>query len=80
MEVNYVITPHSEFAVQKLNEEGFKKAEMMRNEFDRLLSFLKEVCMDGREFSILKTKLEEACFFAKKSMALNINNQEKPNA
>lgn len=79
MEVDHVITPHSEFAVHKLNDDGIIKADMMRHEFDRLLSFLEQVCMDGREFSILKTKLEEACFFAKKSMAINLINQEKPN-
>jgi len=60
---------HPEFAVHSLNEEGIKKANEIRNLFDELLTKLSDLCPPGREYSLVKTKLEEASFFAKKSMA-----------
>lgn len=65
-----------EFATHKLNEEGFGKAAVIRDAFDDCLNTLTQVCSPGREFSVAKTKLEEACFFAKKSMATNLANQQ----
>lgn len=72
-----MLNRNSEFAVHKLNEEGFKKANAIRDYFDNILNILASegMCIEGREFSIVKTKLEEACFFAKKSMAINLVNQ-----
>ena len=67
---------NAEFAVHKLNEEGMKKAKHIQYLFDSCLNGLEEVCTTGREFSITKTKLEEACFFAKKAMAINLANQQ----
>lgn len=69
-------TRNAEFAVHKLNEAGVAKANEIREIFDSTLNQLKPLCMNGREFSIVKTKLEEACFFAKKSMAINLENQQ----
>ena len=66
---------HSEFAVHKLNEDGMNKAKKIADIFDSTLTNLEELCMSCREFSIVKTKLEEACFFAKKAMAINLINQ-----
>lgn len=79
METNTIlekIERHQQFAVHKLNDEGFRKANLIRDSFDNLLSILEKACIDGRELSIVKTKLEEACFFAKKAMAINLNNQQ----
>ena len=63
------------FQVHRLNEDGMKKAEEIASTFNECLRVLKTMCPDGREFSIVKTKLEEAAFFAKKSMAAQKENQ-----
>ena len=65
------------FQVHRLNEDGMKKAEELAAAFTELLRVLSYMCQEGREFSIVKTKLEEASFFAKKSMAINPDNQAK---
>ncbi len=65
-----------EFAVHMLNEMGKQKAAFVAECFHELLSGLSEVCPEGRHFAIAKTKLEEACFFAKKAMASSPENSE----
>ena len=64
------------FQVHRLNEDGMKKAAVIAASFDRCLNELTPICQAGRELAIVKTKLEEACFFAKKAMASNPVNQE----
>lgn len=65
------------FQVHILNDEGIKKAKRIANAFDDCLEVLHEMCpINSREFSIVRTKLEEACFFAKKSMANVPENQK----
>jgi hypothetical protein len=64
------------FQFHRLNEVGIEKAVKIAESFDRLLTELKELCPEGREFSIVKTKLEEASFFAKKSMANRPDHQQ----
>lgn len=73
------MTKHSEFQVHILNDNGIKKAKEIAVLFDSLLSELEKegMCILGREFSLVKTKLEEACFFAKKAMAVNLVNQKQ---
>jgi len=66
------------FKVHKLNAVGLQKAGELADAFSQLLSKLEEICPEGREFSLVKTKLEEASFFAKKSMAMNPEHQELP--
>jgi hypothetical protein len=71
---------HSAFAVHMLNEKGRLKATRIALAFEGLLTSLEEV-VEGeisREMSICRTKLEEACFFAKKAMAMQEANQEPP--
>lgn len=67
---------HEQFAVHMLNDQGIVHANSIRNLFDELLTNLEIICPIGRELSIVKTKLEEACFFAKKAMAINLVNQK----
>lgn len=64
------------FQFHKLNTEGIHRAIVIAERFDTLLHDLSLLCPDSREFSLCKTKLEEACFFAKKAMANNPDNQE----
>lgn len=65
------------FQVYRLNESGLKNAQSIADSFSSLLNGLNEFCnhrSGGREFAIVRTKLEEACFFAKKAMAKNPDN------
>jgi hypothetical protein len=59
----------AQFAVHMLNDEGKRKAKEIAEDFDHLLNKLEALVPEGRCLSITKTKLEEACFFAKKGMA-----------
>lgn len=68
---------HQEFAVHMLNDEGKQKAEKIADAFGTLLDSLYEMCgSQGREMAIVRTKLEEASFFAKKAMATQKENQQ----
>ena len=60
---------NKEFAVHMLNDEGKTKAAEIAQAFDDCIERLAKVCPAGREFAITRTKLEDACFFAKKAMA-----------
>lgn len=68
---------NSLFEVHKLNEDGMHRAIVIAERFDTLLHDLSLICPDSREFSICKTKLEEAAFFAKKAMSSKSENQAK---
>lgn len=77
---------NKEFEVHMLNDEGKRKARAIAEAFDQLLTTLTlaegavesfVLCPAGREMSIVRTKLEEACFFAKKAMASDPTNSVK---
>lgn len=62
---------HKEFEVHMLNESGKAASRMIASVFDELLNALETVNPEpSREMSLVRTKLEEACFFAKKAMAV----------
>jgi hypothetical protein len=63
------------FQVHRLNGGGQAKAAFVANAFNDLLSNISTHVSPGREFAIVKTKLEEACFFAKKAIANDPSNQ-----
>jgi len=69
--------PRPEFQVHVLNGVGIDKAREIADGFSAFLENLETVCGDaGREMAIVRTKLEEACFFAKKAMASRPVNQQ----
>lgn len=69
---------NSAFQFHKLNTLGIEKAQRLATDFDSLLLKIYSTLNNkpGRELSIAITKLEEACFFAKKAMASDVANQE----
>lgn len=70
------MSQRAEFAVHILNEEGKGKAAGLSASFNSLLNYLEATCgTDGREMAIVRTKLEEACFFAKKAVASRPENR-----
>jgi len=70
------------FEVHMLNEQGKQKAVAIAGDFNQLLysvAALSGISVENpksREFAIFRTKLEEACFFAKKAMASQPENQQ----
>jgi hypothetical protein len=75
-EASQTVPIRSEFAVHILNGPGIAKARELAYLFTAFLNDLESVCgVDGREMSIVRTKLEEASFFAKKAMASRPENQ-----
>jgi hypothetical protein len=68
---------HKEFEVHMLNAKGKQLAKEIAFAFDGLLTQLEGFGIDdGRNMAIVRTKLEEACFFAKKAMSNNKANTE----
>lgn len=61
---------NKEFEVHTLTDDGIAKAGAIADAFDALLNTIIEIIPNGRELSLVKTKLEEASFFAKKAMAM----------
>lgn len=64
------------FTVHMLNEKGKFKARQIAHHFSDLLNALEKLCPPGRELAIVRTKLEEANYFAKRSIAAQPENQE----
>ena len=70
--------PSNLFAVHKLNESGITKALQMAEAFATLEERIAELVTPnthGREMAVVRTKLQEACFFAKRAMAEQQQNQ-----
>ena len=65
---------HKEFQVNKATDEQMNSCAEIARAFNQLLNELEYICNQSlefrfsREFNIAKTKLEEACFYAKKSI------------
>ncbi len=63
-----------EFEFHNLTNEAAKKYHDVVTLFSVFLDNLETMCPPGREFALVKTKLQEACFFAKKSISLEPSN------
>jgi hypothetical protein len=67
----------AEFGVHILNEAGRGKAVEIAAAFSDCLNRVEEICeKDGRDVALVRTKLQEACFFSKRAMAVLPENQE----
>lgn len=66
------------FEFHRLNKTGIYRSHLIQKAFENLVKELKERggLKDSRELSIAITKLEEACFFSKRAMAIQKENQE----
>jgi hypothetical protein len=58
-----------EFEVHLLNEEGIAKARELAELFSDALTKIERITGPGREAALVKTKLQEASFFAKRGLA-----------
>ncbi len=56
------------FGYVKLNAAGREKAENVARYFTNLLEEIEAIIPKGQELSIVRTKLEEASFYAKKAL------------
>lgn len=63
-----------EFKVQLLNDEGLAKASDVGFIFSKALDAIEQLISPGRERALVVTKLQEACFFAKRAIALDPAN------
>lgn len=68
-----------EFAVHRLNTDGLARADDLAEVFSDCLNKVQGLVPPGREFALVVTKLQEAAFFAKRGMALAVNNQQQEN-
>jgi hypothetical protein len=59
-----------EFQTHTLTTAGLGRVEQVREAFSELLVQLEELVPTGRELSTVKTKLEEAAFFAVRGIAV----------
>lgn len=64
-----------EFQVHLLNRAGVEKANDIAEGFSKLVDWLEKIVPAGRYQSLMKTNLEQACWFAKKGMASAPENQ-----
>jgi len=69
-----------EFQVHMLNDSGKTQATQIAEVLSEALNKLEALVGPGRELVIVKTKLEEACFFAKRGMASKPDNQQRQNS
>lgn len=76
----------AEFKVHRLNPSGLARADALAGEFSKLLETVERAAASqsdkaapptsGRELALARTALQEACFWAKRALALNPDNQE----
>ena len=68
------------FTYHKLNAMGQRKAELVASTFDSAYETLCRTVgaelVKTREFALVRTKLQEACFFAKNLVSIQPENQE----
>lgn len=72
-------TVRSEFQVHLLNDEGISKAAELSVVFSQALTKIEHLVPrtpeTGRLLALVTTKLQEASFFAKRAIAVDVTNQ-----
>lgn len=66
---------HAQFRTYPLNTTGQQKALAISEAFDELLTKLEKLVPEGLQLGMCQSMLEQACFFAKKGMAMDSSNQ-----
>jgi hypothetical protein len=67
-----------EFETYVLDSEGIEAAQIVAQIFNNALNLLLPLTgSSGREVSIVRTKLEEDCFFSKKAVSRNAGQRAK---
>jgi hypothetical protein len=66
-----------DFKVHVLNEEGLKLAAEIAHYFQQLLDLMEARMPASRELSLVRTHLQEACFWAKRGMAIDPKHQKR---
>lgn len=78
-----------EFKTHRLNDQGLAKCDAVAGVFERALTELRQIMLPtvapgatantsfaAREQALVVTKLQEACFFAKRAVALDPANKD----
>lgn len=66
---------HAQFRTYRLNASGQQAAQSISQAFDELLTKLERLVPEGNQLGLCRNQLEQACFFAKKGMAMATGNQ-----
>jgi hypothetical protein len=66
-----------EFQVHLLNDTGLAKATELGSIFTRALDEIEKLVPVGRERALVVTKLQEASYFAKRGIAVDLANQKE---
>lgn len=67
---------HPLFDSHQLNNRGKTLTVRIAEEFTDILENLEQWCLEGRDLDIVRTKLQEAKFYAVRAMALKEEHQE----
>lgn len=63
------------FDSYEMNERGREQLAVIHDAFNKLLAEV-HIIDNGRERSLMLTKLQEACWYARRSIALDVKNQK----
>jgi hypothetical protein len=67
---------NDDFKVHVLNEDGLRIANDIAVQFQLLLDRMEEVMSPSRELSLVRTHLQDACFWAKRGIAIDPKHQK----
>ena len=65
----------SEFAAVAMNDTAVEKCRVIREAFSEALTAIKQHVKPGRELALVTTKLQEACMWAVRGVAMDPANQ-----